>query len=112
MSNPVNKGVPVGKVPADTGAGCLRPSDPAIASTGIMSRYRPTSMHNAPTVLNQCVSPLSPPNAEPLLLACDANAYVISVSPWGPSLVSDASAGLSTTDAAANVNKTSGTKRM
>src|SRR5437867_13005789 len=106
MSNPTNKGVPVGNVPADTGTACLRPSDPAIASTGIISRYRPTSMHSPPTVLNHCVSPLRPPKAEPLLLACDANAYVISVRPCEPSLANDATAGFSTTDAAANASST------
>src|SRR6476646_5892354 len=84
VSSVAKSPVLVGNVPAVAGVGCLRPSDPAIARTGIIKKNRPTSMLTAPVMLNQLVLPLSPPNAEPLLLACDVNAYVISVSPCGP----------------------------
>src|SRR5438105_14338953 len=85
-SSAVNSGVPVGNVPADAGTRCFRPSDPAIARTGIIKKKRPTSMQMAPATLYHCVSPVRPPNAEPLLLACDVKAYVISVRPCAPSL--------------------------
>src|SRR3954447_5389809 len=88
-SNTANNGVPVGNVPADAGTGCLRPSDPAMASTGIIRKYRPMSMHSPNVVLNHCVLPESPPNADPLLFAELVKAYVISVRPCGPWLKSD-----------------------
>src|SRR5207245_6872225 len=66
---PVNSGVPVGNVPAEGGTGCLRASDPAMASTGTMRKKRPTSMARARVVLNQVVLPARPPNADRVLLA-------------------------------------------
>ena len=51
-SRPAKRGVSVGKVPADGGTGCLRPSEPAIARAGIIRKKRPTSMHNASVVLH------------------------------------------------------------
>ena len=74
MSRPANSGVPVGKVPAETGTGCLRPSDPAMASTGTMRKKRPTSMQTPSVVLNQSVLAVRPPKAEPLLLAAEVKA--------------------------------------
>ena len=86
MSSTVNSGVSVGKVPADAGAGCLRASEPAIASTGTIRRNRPTSIARPSVVLYQSVFPVSPPNAEPLLFAADVNAYTTSESPCGPGI--------------------------
>ena len=83
-SRPVNNGVPVGNVPAVTGTGCLRASEPAIASTSTIGRKRPPSIARPSVVLYQSVFPVRPPNAEPLLLAADVNAYTTSVRPWGP----------------------------
>ncbi len=53
---------------------CLRASEPASASTGTISRNRPKSIARPSVVLNQSVFPVSPPNAEPLLLDADVNA--------------------------------------
>ena len=64
----------VGKVPAVAGTGCLRASEPAIASAGTIRKKRPTSIARPSVVLNQSVLPVSPPNAEPLLFAADVNA--------------------------------------
>ena len=67
-SRPANSGVPVGKVPAVAGTGCLRASDAGDREHGTISRKRPTSIARPSVVLNQSVLPVSPPNAEPLLL--------------------------------------------
>src|SRR5581483_9132681 len=98
-----NNGVPVGNVPADGGTGCLRPSEPAMARAGTIRKKRPIKKQMPSVVLNQGVLPLSPAKADPLLLEPDANAYVISVSPWGPGLASEFSAGFSNTDAPAKL---------
>src|SRR5215831_16981377 len=111
-SSAVNSGVPVGNVPADAGTRCFRPSDPAIASTGIIKKNRPTSIANAPVMLYHCVSPVRPPNADPLLLAWDVNAYVISVNPCGPGLPNELSAKPDTAEMPANARITTGTNRM
>src|SRR5262249_29860388 len=109
---PENRPVFVGNVPADGGTVCLRTSAPASASTGTMSKKRPTSIEIAPVVLNQSVLPERPPNADPLLLPCDVNAYVISVSPCGPPLMSAWRVLSITSDAALNPRTTMGTNRM
>ena len=70
----MNSGVPVGNVPAEAGTGCLRASEPAMASTAIMRKNRPTSMQMPSVVLYQSVLPVRPPKAEPLLLAADVKA--------------------------------------
>ncbi len=66
--------MPVGKVPAEAGTGCLRASDPAMARAGTMSTNRPTSMHRPSVVLYQLVAPLRPAKAEPLLLPAEVKA--------------------------------------
>ena len=71
---PAKSGVPVGNVPAVAGTGCLRASDPAMASTGTISRKRPPSIARPSVVLYQSVLPVSPPKAEPLLFAADVKA--------------------------------------
>ena len=71
---PAKSGVPVGKVPAVTGTGCLRASAPAIARTSTMGRKRPASIARPSVVLYQSVFPVRPPNAEPLLFAAEVNA--------------------------------------
>src|SRR6516162_7972894 len=98
VSSVENRAVLVGKVPADGGTICLRPSEPAMARTGIINRNRPTSMQRAPVTLNQSVLPLRPAKAEPLLLDMDVNAYVISVRPCGPLLLSEFNAEFITTE--------------
>src|SRR6267378_3051254 len=108
VSNAVNSGVAVGNVPADAGTAFLRPSEPAIASAGIIRKKRPTSIATAPVVLYQRVLPVRPPNAEPLLLACELNAYVTSVRPWGPWLPRELSAWWSSIDAPAKPRITTG----
>ena len=67
-SSPANSGVPVGKVPAEAGTRCLRPSEPAMASTGIMRKNRPTSIARPSVVSYHWVLAVRPPKAEPLLL--------------------------------------------
>ena len=69
-------------------------------------------MAKAPVVLNHCVFPFSPPNAEPLLLPMDVKAYVISVSPWGPELWRELSVECIASDAAVNPRTTTGTNTM
>ena len=64
----------MGKVPADGGTGCLRASEPAMASAGTISTKRPTSMARPSVVLYQLVAPLSPAKAEPLLLPAEVKA--------------------------------------
>ena len=56
------------------GAGCLRASEPAMASAGTMSRKRPTSIDRPSVVLYQSVLPVRPPKAEPLLLPAEVKA--------------------------------------
>ena len=45
-----------------------------MASTGTISKNRPTSMQTERSMLYQLVLPVRPPKAEPLLFACDVNA--------------------------------------
>src|SRR5262249_12479108 len=112
VSNVANRPVLVGNVPADGGVVCLRTSEPAIASAGIINMNRPINIEIAPAVLNQSVLPVRTPNAEPLLLACDVNAYVISVRPCGPEFASDESDEFMTTEIALNPRTTIGTNKM
>ena len=61
----------VGNVPTDGGTCCLRASEPAIASVGMIRKNRPMSMANPRVVFIHCVFAVMPANAEPLLLAAD-----------------------------------------
>ncbi len=56
---------------------------------------RATSMAMPPTVLYQVVLVVRPAKAEPLLLAIEVNAYMISVRPCAPGLRIDARGTLS-----------------
>jgi len=64
-----NSVVWVCSVPALTGAGALRASDPASASVGAISQYRPMNIAMAPRTLRKTVFPANPANADPLLFA-------------------------------------------
>ena len=64
----------VGNVPADGGTRCLRTSEPASASVGMIRKKRPTSITMASVVFIQAVLAVRPANAEPLLLAAEVKA--------------------------------------
>ena len=66
--------MPVGKVPAEAGTGCLRASEPAMASAGTISTKRPISIDSPSVVLYQSVLPVRPAKAEPLLLPAEVKA--------------------------------------
>src|SRR5215470_2394540 len=83
---PTNSGVLVSSVPALSGTGCCLASEPARPSANISGANLPSSITMPPTVLYQIVFVPRPANADPLLLASEANAYMISVSPCGPGL--------------------------
>src|SRR6185437_12061639 len=63
--------------------------DPARPRAKISGANRPSSMTMPPIVLYQTVFVVRPAKAEPLLLASEAKAYMISVSPCGPGLSID-----------------------
>src|SRR5262249_53071398 len=86
---PMNSGVLVSSVPALSGTGCCLASDPARASAKISGANLPSSITMPPIVLYQIVFVPRPANADPLLLACEANAYMISVRPCGPGLYTE-----------------------
>jgi hypothetical protein len=65
-SRVVNSGVVTGNVPKEGGTVFLRARFPAIASTGMMTKKRPTRVANPMVVLYQGVFALSPAKAEPL----------------------------------------------
>src|SRR5215831_1994517 len=88
-SMPTNSGVLVSSVPALTGTGCCLASEPARPRAKISGANRPSSITMPPIVLYQTVFVVRPAKAEPLLLASEANAYMISVSPCGPGLSID-----------------------
>ena len=73
-----------------------------MASAGTIRKNLPTSIASAPVTLYQSVLPVSPANAEPLLLACEVNAYTTSLRPCGPGFRIDALAGPIRTEAALN----------
>ena len=106
-SMPTNSGVRVSSVPALAGTGCCRASDPARPRAKISGANRPSSITMPPSVLYQGVFVVRPANAEPLLFASDAIAYMISVRPCGPGLSIDACGVFSAMDspAAAKVSK-------
>src|SRR5215469_16367437 len=83
---PTNNGVRVSSVPALTGTGCCLASDPARPRAKISGANRPASITMPPSVWYQVAAVPRPANAEPLLLAIEVNAYMISVRPCGPGL--------------------------
>src|SRR5215469_13887627 len=83
---PTNNGVLVSSVPALAGTGLCLASDPARPSAKISGANRPSSITTPPTVWYQVAAVPRPANADPLLLAMDVNAYMISVRPCGPGL--------------------------
>src|ERR1700721_2322353 len=83
-SRPTNSGVLVSSVPALAGTGLCLASDPARPRAKISGANRPSSITMPPTVLYQGVLPVRPANADPLLLAIEANAYTTSLRPCGP----------------------------
>ncbi len=82
VSSPVNMGPDVGRVPAPAGVRRCAESDPASARTNRIGRKRPNSMQTPSADWNQSLVTVRPPNALPLLLDADANAYSTSVKPW------------------------------
>src|SRR5215472_8941514 len=105
---PTNRGVRVSSVPALVGTGCCLANDPASPSAKISGANRPNSITKPPTVWYQVAPVPRPANAEPLLLASDANAYMISVKPCGPGLRIDACGVFSAIDNPAAVKVTTG----
>src|SRR5450755_327648 len=89
-SIPTKSGLWVWIVPALAGTGCCRASDPARPSAKISGANLPISITMPPTVLYQSVFVVRPAKAEPLLLAMEVKAYMISVRPCGPGLRMDA----------------------
>src|SRR5258708_5568719 len=83
---PTNCGRWVGSVPSDCGVEPCRASEPGSASTKTIGRNRPKAIARPSAVLYQTVLPVSPANAEPLLLAAEVNAYSTSDNPCGPLL--------------------------
>src|ERR1019366_1466894 len=111
-SIPTNSGLCVSMVPALAGTCCCRARDPARPSAKISGANLPSSITTPPTVLYQVVLVASPANAEPLLLAIEVNAYMISVRPCGPVLVvRDDVPIFSPSDSPAAVRITSGSVR-
>src|SRR6516165_6457785 len=86
ITSPTNSGVLVSSVPALAGTGCCLASDPARPSAKISGANRPNSITKPPITWYQVAAEPRPANAEPLLLAIDANAYMISVRPCRPGL--------------------------
>src|SRR5215470_7320325 len=83
---PTNSGRCVGSVPADSGTGCWRPSEPARPSTSTIGRNRPSSIASPSAMSHQAVLTVMPANAEPLLFDAEVNAYSTSEKPCGPTL--------------------------
>src|SRR6266496_5383561 len=85
-SMPTNSGVLVSSVPALCGTGACLASEPARPRAKISGANRPSSITMPPTTWYQVAAVPRPANADPLLLASEANAYITSVSPCGPGL--------------------------
>src|SRR5215472_7670089 len=85
-SMPTNSGFLVSSVPTLSGVFPCLASEPARPSAKISGANRPSSITMPPMVLYQIVFVVRPANAEPLLLAIEENAYMISVRPCGPGL--------------------------
>src|ERR1700722_1127114 len=110
-SKPTNSGFLVSSVPTLAGTGLCLASDPARPRAKISGANRPSSITMPPTVLYQGVLPVRPPNADPLLLAIEANAYTISLRPCGPGFSIDACGTFVPMDNPAAVRMTTGRVR-
>ena len=86
ITSTTNSGVSVGNVPADGGTCCLRTTEPARASVGMIRKKRPNSMAMPSVVFIHARVRGDPANAEPLLFAADVNAYSSSLKPCAPGL--------------------------
>src|SRR5215467_2643298 len=85
-SMPTNSGVLVSSVPALSGTGACRASDPARPRAKISGANLPSSITMPPSTWYQVAAVPRPANADPLLLPIEVNAYMTSVSPCGPGL--------------------------
>src|SRR5215469_2137115 len=108
---PTNSGVLVSSVPALAGVGACLASDPARPRAKISGANRPSSIVMPPKVWYHGAAVPRPANADPLLLAWEANAYRISVSPCGPGLKIAAWPGLLPIEIATMVRITTGRVR-
>src|SRR5215472_18667031 len=86
---PTKSGLRVSMVPTLAGTRPCLASEPARPSANISGANLPSSITMPPTVLYQIVFVVRPAKAEPLLLAIEVNAYMISVRPCGPGLSID-----------------------
>src|SRR5882762_950541 len=86
-SKPAKSPPVTGKVPADSGTVFFFARLPAMASTGMIMKKRPSSWATAVVVLYHMVFALIPPNAEPLFPVDDTYAYNTCDRPCGPGLV-------------------------
>src|SRR5215471_12342991 len=105
---PTNRGVRVSSVPALAGTGCCLASEPARPSAKISGAKRPNSITNPPDTWYQVAAVPRPANADPLLLAIEVNAYMISVRPCGPGLKMDARGTRKPSDSAAPISADAG----
>src|SRR6516165_10639642 len=108
---PTNSGVLVSSVPALAGVGACLASDPARPRAKISGAHRPSSIVMPPVTWYHLAAVPSPAKADPLLLAIEVNAYMISVSPCGPGLKMAAWPGLLPIEIAAMVRMTTGRVR-
>src|ERR1700751_3511779 len=111
ISMPTNSGVLVSSVPALAGTGACLASDPARPRAKSSGANRPSSMVMPPVIWYHLAAVPSPANADPLLLAWEANAYMISVSPCGPGLKIAACPGWVAIESPAMVRTTTGRVR-
>ena len=86
-NKPAKRPPVTGKVPADSGTVFFLARLPAMASTGIIMKNRPSSCAIAVVVLYQIVFAFMPANAEPLFPVDEMYAYKIWDSPCGPGLL-------------------------
>src|SRR5277367_2097253 len=111
MSMPTNSGVLVSSVPALTGTGCCLARDPASPRANISGANLPSSITMPPLTWYHMALVPRPANAEPLLLAIEANAYTTSVRPCGPGLKIAACPSWVPIDSPAAVRMTTGSTR-
>ena len=99
-------------MPAVTTPGRWAAKVPAIASTAMIGKKRPTTIASASAVLYHAVLPLNPANALPLLAAELVNAYSTSDSPCGPAFSMDALSPGSAMATAVPIKTAAGSARM